>query len=170
MPPTSLCCCGCAFSCVFSSSQLIDMPDHLRHRWTGWLSFSAAVLPLMPPISSLDCLLAWLSTLCSDTWQGGFGWIITLVLLSHHLGEGGTTYFVIFTWFIWSQGRHVWSSTVIGKLFSVRVILTGSYYCFYSLPKGCSIKSMWIQDVRWCFVIYSLRTNPPPPTPFRKDS
>lgn len=36
---------------LLSLSELIDMPDHRRHRWTGWLSFSAA-LALMRLIPS----------------------------------------------------------------------------------------------------------------------
>lgn len=51
-------------------SQLIDIPDHQRHRWTGWLSFSAA-LALMHFIPSAGLSAAAIKHLTKTTWPDG---------------------------------------------------------------------------------------------------
>lgn len=118
-----------------SLSQLIDMPDHQRHRWTGWLSFSAAVA-LMHFISSLGSLLVWLSTCCSDTWQRGDG-LNTLACFS--LGCGFYNIYIIYE----ITGKGCIVVLLQEKMFSIWGILTSSYCCSYSSPRGCSSKSMW---------------------------
>lgn len=87
-----------------SFSRLIDMPDHQRHRWTSWLSFSAAE-PLMHFISSrgsaavIKHLLQW--HLTRRSWINGS--------LACFFLRGG--YFTIFTLFIKSLWRHIYQET-----------------------------------------------------------
>lgn len=95
--------------------HLIDMPDHQRHRWTGWLSFSAAV-PLMHFISSPGSLLVWLRTRCSDTWQEGFGLIATLALF--FIRRGGIYYNIYIIYKITGKG-YIMQLCLKAKLSSV---------------------------------------------------